>query len=102
MLLSKGSKLSAVCWAAEKAGLSYGKFVQSLDEKQKQAIYTDYAAYMKIQNEQESAAIRNAMKTDRKPEGQQSSSEVPMLDVGIDSIYAGEEVSAFIRERNAG
>ncbi len=102
MQLSKGSQLSALCWAAEKAGLSYGKFVQSLDEKQKQAIYTKYAAYTKTKNEQESASIRDAMKSDRKPEGQQPASEVPMLDAGIDSLYDREAVAAFVRERNAG
>lgn len=102
MSLSKGSQLSALCWAAEKAGLSYGKFVQKLNEKQKQEIYAEYDAYLKIKDEEESAAIREAMKANKKLEGQQTASEVPMLDTGIDSLYAREEVSAIMRERHAG
>ena len=102
MSLSKGSQLSALCWAAEKAGLSYGKFVQSLNEKRKQEIYAEYGAYLKIKDEEESAAIREAMKAGKKTEGPQPASEVPMLDMGIDSLYANDAVNAFVRERNAG
>ena len=44
--LPRNKQVDAISWAASKAGTSYGKYMLTLTDKQKQKIYSDYRDYM--------------------------------------------------------
>ena len=50
--LPKGKRSVAVAWAAEQAGTSYGKFMLTLTDAQKQSIYKRYQKHLE-EKEQE-------------------------------------------------
>ena len=53
--LSKEQQLDAICWAARKQGVSYGKFSVTLSDMEKYQIYEEYAALL----EQKQAQTQN-------------------------------------------
>lgn len=48
-------KLNAIVWAASQAEMSYGKFVQTLNDAGKARIYREYRKYL---NENETAILQ--------------------------------------------
>ena len=87
MSLSKGSQLAALNWGAEKAGMSYGRFVLTLDDKKREALYKEYEAYLKARDTEETAQIRAAMKSEKAAAA--NTSEVPIVDTAIDTLFVG-------------
>ena len=87
MSLTKGSQLAALNWAAERAGMSYGRFVLTLDDKKREALYKEYETYLKARETEETAQIRAAMKPEKAPAA--NTSEVPIVDTAIDTLFAG-------------
>ena len=45
-MLSKDKRLTALAWAAARAGLSYGRFTVNMTQKDKLKIYKQYQAYL--------------------------------------------------------
>jgi hypothetical protein len=45
--LTNQQKISAITWAADNAGLSYGKYVQTLDDMGTMDVYKRYASHLK-------------------------------------------------------
>ena len=44
--LPQSKHIDAISWAADRADMSYGKFVQSLSEDDRRHIYDDYRDYL--------------------------------------------------------
>ena len=56
--------IAAIAWAADKQGLSYGRFASTLDKKAKLRIYTEYAEFLATRQKEaakESVAIVKPM-----------------------------------------
>lgn len=47
--------IAAIAWAADKHGLSYGRFAPTLDKKAKLRIYTEYAEFLAAREKEEEA-----------------------------------------------
>ena len=45
--------IAAIAWAADKQGLSYGRFAPTLDKKAKLCIYTEYAEFLAAREKEE-------------------------------------------------
>jgi hypothetical protein len=61
--LPRNKQVDAISWAASKAGTSYGKYMLTLTDKQKQKIYSDYRDYMATR---EMEALSYIVETEKK------------------------------------
>jgi hypothetical protein len=61
--LPRNKQVDAIPWAASKAGTSYGKYMLTLTDKQKQKIYSDYRDYMATR---EKEALSYIVETEKK------------------------------------
>ena len=61
--LPRNKQVDAISWAASKAGTSYGKYMLTLTDKQKQKIYSDYRDYMATR---ENEALSYIVETEKK------------------------------------
>ena len=59
--LTPQDRLDAICWAAKKAGQSYGKFAATLTQNDKEAIYERYQSLL----EKKAAAERKRLEAKR-------------------------------------
>jgi len=61
--LPRNKQVDAISWAASKAGTSYGKYMLTLTDKEKQRIYCDYRNYLA---ERENEALSYIVETEKK------------------------------------
>lgn len=61
--LTKDKHTAAIAWAANQAGISYGKMMLTLTEKQKQKIYADYQAELNRKEKEMRSWIKEEGKT---------------------------------------
>ncbi len=47
--------IAAIAWAADRVGLSYGRFAPTLDKMEKSRIYTEYAEFLAAREKEEAA-----------------------------------------------
>ena len=61
--LPRNKQVDAISWAASKVGTSYGKYMLTLTDKEKQRIYCDYRTYLA---ERENEALSYIVETEKK------------------------------------
>jgi len=65
--MPRNRQVSALAWAADQAGESYGKLMLTLTEARKQEIYAEYQAHLDEMKESAAALPVNAGKSKQPP-----------------------------------